>query len=126
MKIFNAFLKPLVLKSLPSWKKPQFLLLPFWFVFAAFAGLITGPNDHGCVEKINRQKVEVKIIQSGDSLTGTSYYESANNYRRYTIKGYLTQTNECRCMVGWPAGGWKIGSVFITTLEKWRCYTGRL
>ena len=42
--------------------------------------------------KINRQKVEVKIIQNGDSLTGTSYYyESANNYRRYSIKGYFDQ-----------------------------------
>lgn len=40
--------------------------------------------------KINRQKVELKIIQKGDSLTGTSYYyESANNYRRYSIKGYF-------------------------------------
>lgn len=40
--------------------------------------------------KINKQKVEVKIIQTGDSLTGTSYYyESANNYRRYSIKGYF-------------------------------------
>ncbi|MBL7729636.1 MAG: hypothetical protein JNM88_00545 [Chitinophagaceae bacterium] len=46
--------------------------------------------------KINRQKVEVKIIQQGDSLTGTSYYyESANTYRRYSIKGYFDQnTNE--------------------------------
>jgi hypothetical protein len=43
--------------------------------------------------KINKQKVEIKIIQSGDSLTGTSYYyESANNYRRYSIKGYFDQT----------------------------------
>jgi hypothetical protein len=34
--------------------------------------------------------VEVKIVQNGDSLTGTSYYyESANNYRRYSIKGYF-------------------------------------
>lgn len=42
--------------------------------------------------KINRQKVELKIIQKGDSLTGTSYYyESANNYRRYSIKGYFDQ-----------------------------------
>jgi hypothetical protein len=42
--------------------------------------------------KINRQKVELKIIQNGDSLTGTSYYyESANNYRRYSIKGYFDQ-----------------------------------
>jgi hypothetical protein len=40
--------------------------------------------------KINRQKVEVKIIQQGDSLTGTSYYyESANNYRRYSIRGFF-------------------------------------
>ncbi len=54
----------------------------------AAAQMITG-TWHG---KINRQKVEVKIIQSGDSLTGTSYYyESANNYRRYSIKGYFDQ-----------------------------------
>jgi hypothetical protein len=46
--------------------------------------------------KINRQKVEVKIIRTGDSLTGTSYYyESVNNYRRYSIKGYFDEaTNE--------------------------------
>jgi hypothetical protein len=43
--------------------------------------------------KINRQKAEVKIIQQGDSLTGTSYYyESANNYRRYSIRGYFDET----------------------------------
>jgi hypothetical protein len=40
--------------------------------------------------KIDRRKVEVKIVQNGDSLTGTSYYyESATNYRRYSIKGYF-------------------------------------
>jgi hypothetical protein len=46
--------------------------------------------------KINRQKVELKIIQKGDSLTGTSYYyESVSNFRRYSIKGYFdTETNE--------------------------------
>ena len=46
--------------------------------------------------KINRQKVEVKIIQNGDNLTGTSYYyESAGIYRRYSIKGYFDPgTNE--------------------------------
>ncbi len=46
--------------------------------------------------KINRQKVEVKIIQNGDNLTGTAYYyESGNNYRRYGIKGYFDpNTNE--------------------------------
>lgn len=46
--------------------------------------------------KINKQKVEVKIIQQGDSLTGTSYYyESNTKYRRYAIKGFFdAQTNE--------------------------------
>jgi len=46
--------------------------------------------------RINKQKVEVKIIQNGDSLTGTSYYyESPDHYRRYSIKGYFnTATNE--------------------------------
>jgi hypothetical protein len=44
--------------------------------------------------KISNQKVELKIIQKGDSLTGTSYYySSASNYRRYTIKGYFDQEN---------------------------------
>lgn len=46
--------------------------------------------------KINQQKVELKIIQQGDSLYGSSYYyESATNYRRYAIKGYFdAETNE--------------------------------
>lgn len=40
--------------------------------------------------KIDRKNVEVKIVKNGDSLTGTSYYyESANSYRRYSIKGYF-------------------------------------
>ena len=40
--------------------------------------------------KINKKKTELKIIQKGDSLLGTSYYyESENNYRRYSIKGYF-------------------------------------
>ena len=46
--------------------------------------------------QINKKKVELKIIQKGDSLFGTSYYyESANTYRRYSIKGYFDgRTNE--------------------------------
>ena len=46
--------------------------------------------------KIDRQKVEVKIILDGDSLRGTSYYyESATRYRRYSIRGFFDQnTNE--------------------------------
>lgn len=70
------------------------LIAVFFLLFssAASAQMITGTWKG----KINRQKAEVKIIQQGDSLTGTSYYyESANNYRRYSIKGYFDpETNE--------------------------------
>lgn len=62
------------------------ILLSFYSINPASAQMITGTWKG----KINRQKVELKIIQNGDSLTGTSYYyESANNYRRYNIKGYF-------------------------------------
>lgn len=40
--------------------------------------------------RIDRRRVEVKIVQNGDSLTGTSYYgEGPGSYRRYSIKGYF-------------------------------------
>lgn len=70
-------------------KKALFLILLFAIsCFYIQAQSITGVWRG----KINRQKVELKIIQNGDSLTGTSYYyESANNYRRYSIKGYFDQ-----------------------------------
>lgn len=35
-------------------------------------------------------KVELKLVRSGDSLTGTAYYyKSKSDFRRYTIKGYF-------------------------------------
>lgn len=44
--------------------------------------------------KINNQRVELKIIQKGDSLTGTSYYHGLlGNYKRYSIKGYFDQNS---------------------------------
>jgi hypothetical protein len=45
--------------------------------------------------RIDHRNVEVKIIQKGDSLTGTSYYyESPASYQRYSIRGYFdAQTN---------------------------------
>ena len=65
-----------------------------FFLILLFHGLqaqmITGVW-HG---KIDNQKVEVKMIQSGDSITGTSYYyESASSYKRYIIKGYFDETD---------------------------------
>jgi hypothetical protein len=44
--------------------------------------------------KIDHRNVELKIVKNGDSLTGTSYYyTSANNFRRYSIKGYFDATD---------------------------------
>ena len=60
------------------------------FIFIAGAQQVTGVWKG----KINKKNVEVKMIQNGDSLTGTSYYyESASNYRRYSIKGYFDENN---------------------------------
>jgi hypothetical protein len=69
-----------------------FVILSLFSMNQVRAQMITGAWKG----KINRQKVELKIVQNGDSLTGTSYYyESANNYRRYSIKGYFDAvTNE--------------------------------
>lgn len=54
------------------------------------AQMVTG-IWHG---KIDKQKVEVKMVQKGDSLAGTAYYfESASRYRRYSIKGYLDEND---------------------------------
>ncbi len=60
------------------------------FVNSASAQQITGVWKG----KIDKKKVEVKIIQKGDSLTGASYYyESPTVYKRYSIKGYFDQEN---------------------------------
>jgi hypothetical protein len=65
----------------------SFLLLAFYFLQAQ---MVTG-IWHG---KIDRQKVDVKLVQNGDSLSGTAYYfESSTRYRRYSIKGYLDETD---------------------------------
>ncbi len=69
------------------------IILPLLLFGYSFTGNISAQMITGVWKgKINRQKVEVKLIQDGDSLRGTSYYyESANNYRRYSIKGYFDQ-----------------------------------
>lgn len=69
--------------------RPTLILILSICCLSSSAQMITGVWKG----KINKQKVEVKIILSGDSLTGTSYYyESAKNYRRYSIKGYFDET----------------------------------
>jgi hypothetical protein len=68
------------------------ITLIFLFISDITAQMITGAWKG----KIGRQKAELKIVQRGDSITGTSYYyESASNYRRYSIKGLFDKnTNE--------------------------------
>lgn len=40
--------------------------------------------------KVKNTKLELKLIRSGDSLTGTSYYyKSKDNFRRYSVRGYF-------------------------------------
>lgn len=58
--------------------------------------MITGVWKGKVGSNIKPTKLELKLVQRGDSLFGTSYYyESANNYRRFSVKGYLNQqTNE--------------------------------
>ncbi len=70
-------------------KSPIFTSILMLFCGAIHSQMITGVWKG----KINRQKAEVKIIQNGDSLTGTSYYyESPSSFRRYSIKGYFDAT----------------------------------
>ena len=77
-------------------KRSLFILIISGFLLCFFtnssAQMITGVWKG----KIDKKKTELKIIQNGDSLVGTSYYyESENNYRRYSIKGYFDPaTNE--------------------------------
>ena len=108
-------------------KKPHLLLaLCLLGIFpVTHAQMITGVWKG----KINRQKVEVKIIQQGDSLTGTSYYyESANRYRRYAIKGYFdAQTNEA---VWWDdylvdeSSGGQLGKIPMVSRADFNCPGG--
>lgn len=60
------------------------------------AQMITGVWKGKVGNGLRPGKLELKLIQRGDSLFGTSYYyESPNNYRRYSVKGYFNQqTNE--------------------------------
>ena len=66
-------------------------ILLFFSVAILSCSLATAQSITGFWKgKIDRKNVELKIIKNGDSITGTSYYyESANSYRRYSIKGYF-------------------------------------
>ena len=80
--------KTYVKNAFPS--RAAFLLIFCFCFLQSYTQMITGVW-HG---KIDNEKVEVKMILTGDSITGTSYYyESASRYRRYIIKGYVDETD---------------------------------
>lgn len=40
--------------------------------------------------KVKNTRLELKLVRSGDSIAGTSYYyDSKNNFTRYSVKGYF-------------------------------------
>ncbi len=78
--------------------KTRFYTITILLFFTSFvqAQMITGVWKGKVGNSLKPVKVELKLVQRGDSLFGTSYYyENANNYRRYNVKGYFNQqTNE--------------------------------
>lgn len=76
-------------KSYPSLRNHHFYCL--LLVLSGICSRATAQQLTGYWKgKIDRKKVELKIVKNGDSITGTSYYYDApGNYRRYSIKGYF-------------------------------------
>ena len=74
-------------------------LLFFFFCSCIIAQNLTGIWHATITKKGNnllskKYKLEVKIIATGDSIKGTSYYyQSKNNYARYSINGFRNPVN---------------------------------
>ncbi|MBS1599304.1 MAG: hypothetical protein JST75_13850 [Bacteroidetes bacterium] len=62
----------------------------FTYMIMSFAIASAQPITGVWKGKLRSGKIELKLIKKGDSLVGTSYYyDSKNNYRRYSVKGYF-------------------------------------
>ncbi len=87
-----------MLNSIQRMKNQFVLILPLFLILILHsnAQMITGVWKGKTGSSLKPVKLELKLVQKGDSLFGTSYYyESANNYRRYSVKGYFhKQSNE--------------------------------
>jgi hypothetical protein len=71
---------------LPVIKRLVIFFVLFNCYYSSFCQQLTGVWKG----RINNSRVELKLVQNGDSITGTSYYHGLiNNYRRYSIKGYF-------------------------------------
>ena len=101
------------------------VFVAFTFTFSTlYSQQITG-NWKG---RINNQRVELKIIQNGDSLTGTSYYTSlTGGSKRYSIKGYFDPVDNS--VVWWDdalitANGLKENSDNLLAVADFNCPGG--
>ena len=101
--------------------KTVFIVAFCSFLIPANAQQITGIWSG----KINRKRAEVKFVQKGDSITGTSYYyESGENYLRYSIKGYFDASNNS--VVWWDDelisnGGKNFKEVALLSVADFNC-----
>ncbi len=87
---FSRFKRKAILPMKTAFGKrltKSLLILPILFIYISGSSQTITGAWRG---KIHGSKVELKIIKTGDSLVGTSYYYSSkNNYRRYSIRGYF-------------------------------------
>jgi len=82
-------------------KKALFCYLPILMLTCILTFSVTAQTITGAWKgKIGNTKVELKLVKSGDSLSGTSYYYiSKTNYRRYSVKGYFDP--ETNAVIWW-------------------------
>jgi hypothetical protein len=81
-----------------TYLKTTFLKQFAWVTFFLFIITISNAQQITGIwkGKVKSANIELKIIKSGDSLTGSAYYyQSKTNYRHYSIRGYFDpETND--------------------------------
>jgi chemotaxis protein histidine kinase CheA len=65
----------------------------FCLTFIATAQQITGVWKGNLGSGLNAKRVELKLVQRGDSLVGIAYYGSKANFTKYFVKGYFSMRN---------------------------------
>jgi hypothetical protein len=73
-------------------KSLSLLIFCVLIVLQTKAQQITGYWHGKVADGFKGKKLELKLVLKGDSIVGTSYYyESANNFKRYSVKGYFNE-----------------------------------
>ncbi len=72
-------------------KKKNILSISFTFIVLLCAVIVNAQQITGIWKgKIKSRNIELKLIKSGDSLTGVAYYYSSkNNFQHFSVKGYF-------------------------------------